>query len=85
MYIGELLAGYLREVDVEQLDKSLFIEIVLGMCLMVAQSRVKFNRNFDLCPEFLRWDNIDRKREAVQIGLQELDAKCSAASSDVKT
>jgi hypothetical protein len=54
MYIGELLAGYLREVDVEQLDKSLFIEIVLGMCLMVAQSRVKFNRNFDLCPEFLR-------------------------------
>ncbi len=42
MYIGELLAGYLREVDVEQLDKSLFIEIVLGMCLMVAQSRVKF-------------------------------------------
>jgi hypothetical protein len=41
-------------VDVEQLDKSLFIEIVLGMCLMVAQSRVKFNRNFDLFPEFLR-------------------------------
>ena len=72
MYIGELLAGYLREVDVKQLDKSLFIEVVLGMCLMVAQSRVKFNRNFDLCPKFLWRKNIDRKREAVQIGLQEL-------------
>jgi hypothetical protein len=85
MDIDKLLAGYLRKVDVEQLDKSSFVEVVIGMRLMVAQSRVKCFRNFDLCPKFLRRNNIDRKREAVQIGLQELDAKCSAASTDVKT
>jgi hypothetical protein len=85
MDIGELLAGYLRKVDVEQLDKSSFIEVIVWVRLMVAQSRVKFNWNFDLCPEFLRRNNIDRKREAVQIGLQELDAKCPAASADVQT
>ncbi len=85
MNIGELLAGYLRKVDVEQLDKSSFVEVAIGMRLMVAQSRLKFYRNFDLCPEFLRRNNINRKCEAVQIGLQELDAKGPAASTDVKT
>jgi hypothetical protein len=40
MNISELFAGYLREVDVEQLDKSSFVEVVIGMRLMVAQSRM---------------------------------------------
>ena len=68
MDVGELLAGYLRKVDVEQLDKSSFVEVIFWVRLMVAQSRVKFDGDFNFRPELLWRDDVHCKGETVQSG-----------------